>query len=71
MKNASTVGDKTTQQANVRYVGGAKARGILTPMKAMRAKCMQCCCNQVLEIRLCTITDCALHPYRMGRRPKP
>ena len=63
MKNASKVGDSPSREAN--------AHGIRTPMKAIRAKCMQCCCNQVLEIRLCTITDCALHPYRMGRRPKP
>ena len=63
MKNASTLGDKS--------IGSAKSRGIRTPMKAIRAKCLDCCCNQVFEIRLCTITDCALHPYRMGRRPKP
>ena len=62
MKNVSTVGEKRA--------GGAKSMGIKTPMKAIRAKCLQCCCNQVLEIRLCTITECALHPYRMGRRPK-
>jgi len=71
MKNASTLGDKSTQQANARYVGGAKARGILTPMKAMRAKCMDCTCDQVAEIRECTIKLCPLWPYRMGRRPKP
>lgn len=50
--------------------GGAKLMGIATPMKAIRLKCLDCCCGQVQEIRECTITGCALWPYRMGRRPK-
>ena len=41
----------------------------LTPMRAIRAKCRECCCNQMSEIRGCPITDCALYPYRMGHRP--
>ena len=43
---------------------------ILTPIKAIRAKCLDCCCGQKQEVRLCPITDCTLHPYRMGHRPK-
>lgn len=50
--------------------GGAKLMGIATPMKAIRLKCLDCCCGQVQEIRECTITRCAIWPYRMGRRPK-
>ena len=42
----------------------------LTPVKAIRAKCLDCCCEQVSEVRECTIKDCALFPYRMGKRPK-
>jgi hypothetical protein len=41
----------------------------LTPIKAIRQKCVDCCCGQVLEVRLCPATDCTLHPYRMGKRP--
>lgn len=43
---------------------------MLTPIKAIRAKCLDCCCESRLEVRLCTIEDCALFPYRMGHRPK-
>ena len=43
---------------------------VLTPIKAIRAKCLDCCCGQLVEVRECTITTCALHPYRMGHRPK-
>ena len=42
----------------------------LTPIKAIRAKCMDCSCNQPKEIRQCPVITCALWPYRMGKRPK-
>lgn len=42
---------------------------VLTPVKAIRAKCLDCCGGQMAEVRLCPITDCALYPYRMGHRP--
>ena len=42
---------------------------ILTPIKAIRAKCLDCMYNQATEVRLCPITDCSLYPYRMGRNP--
>jgi len=41
-----------------------------TPIKAIRAKCLDCTNGQNIEIRLCSITDCPLWEYRMGRRPK-
>ncbi len=40
-----------------------------TPLKAIRKKCLDCTCDHPKEIRLCTIIDCALYPYRMGKRP--
>lgn len=42
---------------------------ILTPVKAMRAKCLDCCCGSAQEVKLCPITDCPLYPYRMGHNP--
>ena len=44
--------------------------GILTPIKAIRAHCLDCMCGQATEVRLCPITDCSLYPYRMGHNPK-
>lgn len=43
---------------------------ILTPIQAIRAKCLDCCCGQRNEVKLCPCTDCSLYPYRMGKRPK-
>lgn len=42
---------------------------ILTPLKAIRAKCIDCCCGNTKEPARCTITDCSLYPYRKGHRP--
>lgn len=42
----------------------------LRPLKAIRAKCMDCTNNQFIEIKNCPITKCPLHEYRMGHRPK-
>lgn len=42
----------------------------LTPIKAIRAKCLDCCCKQFNEVRMCNIKKCPLYPYRMGKRPK-
>lgn len=41
----------------------------LTPMKAIRAKCLDCSGHSAKEVRECTITDCPLHQYRFGHRP--
>ena len=42
----------------------------LTPVKAIRAKCLDCCCGHPSEVRICVAVNCPLHPYRMGKRPK-
>lgn len=41
----------------------------LTPVKAIRTKCLDCTCYQPSEVRLCPSVTCALWPYRMGKRP--
>lgn len=43
---------------------------MLTPIKAIRAKCIECSCGSKQDVRLCPIKKCALYPYRMGHRPK-
>lgn len=42
----------------------------LTPVKAIRLKCLDCSCYQVKEVRNCDLQDCFLYEYRMGKRPK-
>lgn len=42
---------------------------ITSPIKAIRAKCLDCCCNQNTEVKLCTATNCPLYPFRFGKNP--
>lgn len=42
---------------------------ITNPVKAIRAKCIDCMRGQAAEVQLCTCTDCALYPFRMGKNP--
>lgn len=42
----------------------------LTPMRAIRAKCLDCCCGSMTEVRLCSAKDCPLYPYKSGHKPK-
>ena len=35
----------------------------LTPIRAIRKKCLDCCCGQQAEVRSCMIKTCALYPY--------
>ena len=41
----------------------------LTRKAAIRAKCLDCCCNQANEVRLCPTQNCALWPFRLGKAP--
>lgn len=41
----------------------------LTPMRAIRAKCLDCSCGQIQEVKECAITKCSLYPYRFGKNP--
>lgn len=44
---------------------------VLTPLKAIRAKCLDCCCGSSNEVKECTCYKCALYPYRTGHSPNP
>lgn len=40
-----------------------------TPLKAIRAKCLDCSCGSYTEVKECPITDCPLYPFRLGHNP--
>jgi hypothetical protein len=40
-----------------------------SPVKAIRAKCMDCCCDSFAEVTRCDIVRCPLHPFRFGKNP--
>lgn len=42
----------------------------VTRSKAIRLKCLDCCCGNSAEVRRCDLKKCPLHPYRMGNEKK-
>ena len=38
--------------------------------KAIRLKCLDCCCGNAAEVRRCHIVDCPLWVYRLGTELK-
>lgn len=42
----------------------------LTPMKAIRRKCLDCSNGHIREVACCQVKDCPLYAYRSGHRPK-
>ena len=42
---------------------------ITSPIKAIRAKCLDCCIGQREEVKLCPAKDCPLWPFRLGKNP--
>lgn len=39
------------------------------PVKAIRAKCLDCCGQQANEVKMCPAQDCPLYPFRLGKNP--
>ncbi len=42
----------------------------MTPLRAIRAKCLDCSNDQWLEVKLCQVPKCPLFAYRFGKNPK-
>jgi hypothetical protein len=41
----------------------------MSPLKALRARCIDCCAGSRHEVRLCTAVTCPAWPFRMGANP--
>lgn len=54
---------------SARKADGKGTARAMTPIRAIRAKCIDCSGDNVAEVRACALADCPLHPYRMGRNP--
>lgn len=39
---------------------------ILTPVQAIRKKCLNCCANQYKEVKTCPVTECPIWKFRLG-----
>ena len=39
------------------------------PVKAIREKCIDCCCGSTVEVKECTVVSCPIYPFRLGKNP--
>ena len=39
------------------------------PVKAIRARCLDCCGGSAKEVDLCPSKTCSLYPFRYGKNP--
>lgn len=73
MRAATLLNSKRHRTIGMNLVASNRERRMrvtkITPMKAIRAKCIDCSCGEKKEVRLCPIEWCPLWPYRMGKRP--
>lgn len=58
--------DNSMQKAQIKAAEAIRKNSALL---AIRAKCLDCACGSDAEIRKCTLSRCALYPFRMGKRP--
>lgn len=40
-----------------------------TPLKAIKEKCLECCCGDRNEVKLCVCENCPLYAFRFGKNP--
>jgi len=41
----------------------------MSPLKALRLRCLDCCTFSPNEVRLCVAVDCPNWPFRLGKSP--
>jgi hypothetical protein len=47
----------------------ALGHSAMSPLKALRLRCIDCYGGSLKSVRGCTSTDCPSWPFRMGRKP--
>jgi len=52
-------------QAELRAMG----QEVMSPMEAIRAKCLDCCVGSAHEVRCCVAAACPSWPFRTGKNP--
>lgn len=41
----------------------------MSPLDALRSRCVDCCAGSINEVRLCVSLNCPAWPFRMGTNP--
>jgi hypothetical protein len=57
-------------QDTISVTEGVNVSNTLTPIKAIRKKCLDCAGRKPSIVRYCDSADCALHFFRFGKNPR-
>jgi hypothetical protein len=56
---------RTMTTVDLEQLGHAR----VSPLRALRLKCLDCCNGSAPEVRLCPSVDCPSWPFRMAKNP--
>lgn len=70
--DSSKIRDRPSRDS-IRYpsLGDLQALGHepMSAQKALRLRCLDCCCGVAREVSLCPATKCPAWPFRLGKSP--
>jgi hypothetical protein len=67
LRDGQEVGRDPNQMTEEELV--ALGHSAMSPLKALRLRCIDCYGGSLKSVRGCTSTDCPSWPFRMGRNP--
>lgn len=53
----------------ITFVMTDKGKRYASPMRAIKAQCFECSAGVPSEVKLCTVKNCPLYAYRLGKNP--
>lgn len=57
----------STEQKYQKFLNDIKSGKRLSPLKAIRFQCLDCCEYRPSDVQSCSSEKCVLHPFRFGR----
>jgi len=58
-----------SERAYKKALNSIKNKKMIPLLRVIRLKCLDCCCWQIAEVKLCPSDDCILWDFRMGKKP--
>lgn len=68
-KQLKTIMKNKAEKIYQETLAKVKAKKRVPLLKIIRLRCLDCCCWQENEVKLCPATDCILWDFRMGKNP--
>lgn len=56
-----------TEQKYQKFLSDIKSSKRLSPLRAIRFQCLDCCDYRPSDVQTCPTEDCVLYPFRFGK----